>query len=221
MVGPDEAGIKTVTEYKFNEAHQRVKVVKRYKVVEEITRTSQEMRNRRSWVKFGDVTGKEVGVVDRDFTMRSHDAVTIDHPNAGEKQQDFEEIWKNANSGTATSNTWTMKRTMGETTEDDYKTNEERGMRGQGGGDDENPNAYRPPAMRGGAENRGAAQMSDKSQFDHATLRVTNISEDAREQDLRELFAKFGHIARVYLAKDRETMRCVWCVCVSVECGCV
>merc|ERR1712157_638433 len=37
------------------------------------------------------------------------------------------------------------------------------------------------------------------------TLRVTNISEDTTERDLQDLFRPFGQIARIYLAKDRET----------------
>lgn len=34
---------------------------------------------------------------------------------------------------------------------------------------------------------------------------MTNLSEDACEADLQELFRPFGPIARVYLAKDKQT----------------
>ncbi len=106
--------------------------------------------------------------------------------------------------GSVMSNKWSMKRQMGETNESDYA---DLGEGGAAGGDPANPNAYVPPAMRGGSRaNRGAEAMDARSQFDHATLRVTNISEDTREQDLRDLFARFGNVARIYLAKDRETM---------------
>ena len=40
---------------------------------------------------------------------------------------------------------------------------------------------------------------------DLPTLRVTNISEDTQENDLRDLFGTFGRIARVYVGRDRET----------------
>lgn len=49
------------------------------------------------------------------------------------------------------------------------------------------------------------------SRDDLPTLRVTNVSEDVEEDDLRELFQKAiggekaGRIARVYIGKDRET----------------
>lgn len=40
---------------------------------------------------------------------------------------------------------------------------------------------------------------------DLPTLRVTNISEDTQEQDLRDLFSYVGRVARVYVGRDRET----------------
>lgn len=204
--GPDDQGIKTVVEYKFDDQNRKVKVTKKFKVIQQITKTSDGMRQRRSIVKFGDCTGKEVGKVDKDFTMVSHDDLSIDHPNAADKQESFEELWSNVEKGSVISNKWSLKRELGETTEDDYKTKEELGL-GGGAGASDDPNRYVPPAMRaGGRENRGAASMDARSQYDHATLRVTNISEDTREQDLRDLFSRFGNVARIYLAKDRETM---------------
>ncbi|KAI6098626.1 eukaryotic translation initiation factor 3 subunit G-domain-containing protein [Pisolithus croceorrhizus] len=37
------------------------------------------------------------------------------------------------------------------------------------------------------------------------TLRVSNISEETQENDLRELFGAFGRVVRVYVGRDRET----------------
>ena len=34
---------------------------------------------------------------------------------------------------------------------------------------------------------------------------MSNLSEDVKDSDLRELFRRFGGIQRIYLAKDRET----------------
>ena len=46
---------------------------------------------------------------------------------------------------------------------------------------------------------------------DQAAVRVTNLSEDANENDLRELFGPFGPIQRVFLAKDKRTQQSkVW-----------
>jgi len=37
------------------------------------------------------------------------------------------------------------------------------------------------------------------------TLRITNISDETQENDLRELFGAFGKVVRVYVGRDRET----------------
>jgi translation initiation factor 3 subunit G len=59
----------------------------------------------------------------------------------------------------------------------------------------------RAGAGRGAGESmRGAGNREDLP-----TLRVTNISEDTQENDLRELFGNFGRVARVYVGRDRET----------------
>ena len=42
---------------------------------------------------------------------------------------------------------------------------------------------------------------------DQAAVRVTNLSEEATEGDLRELFGYFGSIQRVFLAKDKRTQQ--------------
>lgn len=64
---------------------------------------------------------------------------------------------------------------------------------------------YVPPSMRGA---RGPGESMGRpggSRDDLPTLRVTNISEDTQENDLRDLFSTFGRVARVYVGRDRET----------------
>lgn len=61
---------------------------------------------------------------------------------------------------------------------------------------------YVPPSVR----NRAAAGPGESMQRrDENSVRVTNLSEDTREEDLRELCAPFGQVSRVYIAYDRET----------------
>lgn len=62
---------------------------------------------------------------------------------------------------------------------------------------------YVPPSMRSGA-GRGGESMN-RPREDLPTLRVTNVSEDANEDDLRDLFSRFGRVHRVYIGRDRET----------------
>lgn len=64
---------------------------------------------------------------------------------------------------------------------------------------------YVPPSMRAGASRAGESMRGPGNREDMPTLRVTNISEDTQENDLRELFGGFGRIARVYVGRDRET----------------
>jgi hypothetical protein len=66
---------------------------------------------------------------------------------------------------------------------------------------------YVPPSMRGGG-GRGPGEAMGRpggSRDDLPTLRVTNISEDTQENDLRDLFGAFGRVSRVYVGRDRET----------------
>ena len=67
---------------------------------------------------------------------------------------------------------------------------------------------YVPPSMRTGASTRGPGEAMSRpggTRDDLPTLRVSNISEDTQENDLRELFGRFGRVARVYVGRDRET----------------
>ena len=85
--------------------------------------------------------------------------------------------------------------------------------------------SYVPPHMRngGGASSAGDRMGGGKFERDDlATLRVTNVSrvlivvflgiltslqvsEMAEEQELRDMFERFGRVTRVFLAKVRET----------------
>jgi len=51
--------------------------------------------------------------------------------------------------------------------------------------------------------------MNDRRRTeDTAAIRVSNLSESTQEADLQELFKPFGHIARIYLSKDKMTGQC-------------
>ena len=59
-----------------------------------------------------------------------------------------------------------------------------------------------------GGEKLGSGPGSSyRERDDLATLRVTNVSENAEEHHLRSMFERFGRVTRVFLAKDRETGR--------------
>lgn len=72
---------------------------------------------------------------------------------------------------------------------------------GSGGDGGPTGSKYVPMHMRLGAESKPMTNLRD----DAYTLRVTNLSEDVTESDLQDLFCRFGHTSRIYLARDRVT----------------
>jgi len=70
--------------------------------------------------------------------------------------------------------------------------------------------AYVAPHLRGkgrGAGDSMGGSGTNRERDDLATLRVTNVSEFAEENDLKDMFERFGRVTRVFLATDRETGR--------------
>ena len=82
-------------------------------------------------------------------------------------------------------------------------------MAGGAGAAAAGPGKYVPPSQRGDKKpgERGESFGSRTQQDDQATVRVTNLSEETQESDLRELFGYFGSIRRVFLAKDKITQQ--------------
>jgi translation initiation factor 3 subunit G len=65
---------------------------------------------------------------------------------------------------------------------------------------------YVPPSSRGGGSGNNSESYSRNEELH--TVRVTNITEDATEEDIRDLFSRFGQISRLFLAKDKDTNLC-------------
>ncbi|QSL66159.1 hypothetical protein MERGE_000534 [Pneumocystis wakefieldiae] len=65
---------------------------------------------------------------------------------------------------------------------------------------------YIVPHLRAG-RSAGGDSMFRRDKDENYTVRVTNVSEEAREEDIREMFERFGRISRLYLARDKETGR--------------
>ncbi|CAF0828290.1 unnamed protein product [Brachionus calyciflorus] len=67
--------------------------------------------------------------------------------------------------------------------------------------------AYVPPSKRAGASAASVAgkkvEFGKQANKDDFTVRVSNLPEEATENDLQELFKSFGKVVRVFLAKDK------------------
>ncbi|CAH8679224.1 unnamed protein product [Schistosoma haematobium] len=67
---------------------------------------------------------------------------------------------------------------------------------------------YIPPSLRGDAANTSGSSMStDKRPFDENTVRVTNLPPDTTADELKSVFSAFGHVVRIYPAKDKLTQQ--------------
>ena len=186
--GPDENGIKTYIEYKFNDKNQfppHVKVTRRVKVKTITKKVKRAVQERKRWTKFGAAKGKKPGEVDTNVTIYSTDDVFIESPFA--KQEDV-----------ATSLFKKLE-------EEKIKHAVRNSIKGDVDSfTSAKKNSYVVPGMR---EN-GKVSFGEKMADDNSTtLRVTNLSEETREDDIRRLFSSYGDITRLHVALDRDTQR--------------
>ncbi|KAL7675691.1 hypothetical protein ACOME3_001959 [Neoechinorhynchus agilis] len=76
----------------------------------------------------------------------------------------------------------------------------------------EKSDRYVPPNRRPGASGPAdtfppTSRQVPARRSDEPTIRVTNLPEDVRDSDLRELFQSFGRITRTFMPRDRTTNR--------------
>jgi len=209
-------GSETIVTYSLREDGKKIKTTRRIKKTTIKTVVNPRVAERKHWSKFGQEKGKPLGP-QTDTTSVAENILF--RPVAGWKastEDKSEEAKKKNNLKDAkikcricSGDHWTTKCPFKDTMApegadaapaDMGDAAPESGALGAGG------SSYVPPHMRG----RGGAgeKMGGKFERDDlATLRVTNVSEFAEEQDLRDMFSRFGHVTRVFLAKDRETGR--------------
>lgn len=217
---PDAQGRKSITEYRMNSSGQRVKTVSVVKVMAVQSRESKEIAGRRLRMKkFGAAASS---TDESNVTIRSKDEerVVLEEEDGGGHAQ--QHSVKEAMNEFAKRQMWRklqQKYNVSDSNlppppeeEEESELAEARRATGrENTAKVEAPasrSTYVPPSMRGKelAAGSGMQRMQAYEDRDHATLRVTNISEDTKEQDLQALFSPYGRIARIYLAKDRDTL---------------
>ncbi|KAG0535210.1 hypothetical protein BDA96_04G346800 [Sorghum bicolor] len=221
VVGPDANGLKKVIEYHIDDEGNKVKVTTTTRVRK--VRRSRRAIERRSWPKFGDAAKEAAG---SRLTMVSTEEIFFDRTRAASGNT-------GDGAGPSTSADSLAKgndkpgggllmvcRTCGKkgdhwTSKCPYKDlapqqGESSGDRppsadGSGGaaGGKGGSGAYVPVFKRLGGDRSGADVMRRRN--DENSVRVSNLSEDARDPDLAELFGQFGQLSRVYVAIDRVT----------------
>ena len=231
--GPDKDGIKTITEYRTDEATgKKFQMIRKVKETRVVTRTSKAILARRQWKKFGKCAklppGPEQGV-----TFTSHDNINLQlkckkrEDDTAEEDDDPLRKLKNTDSVVTCSHCgerghWSLRCPKRDNivvvqksrpNEESSNPPEDR----RPGGGEERDAKYVPMHMRGrgggggggggdfrGGDRKDAARSEEDSSNQ---IRVTNISEDTTENDLRDLFRRFGPTSRIYLAKDKGTQQ--------------
>ncbi|KAL2872414.1 eukaryotic translation initiation factor 3 subunit G-domain-containing protein [Aspergillus lucknowensis] len=223
QVTTNKDGTKTVTSYRFNDDGKKVKVTRRIKTTVVREHVNPQVAERRTWAKFGlekghaagpsfDTTSVGENIVFRPSVNWKAQAAEAEK-NGGEKgsikdQLKDKKVKCRICSGEHFTARCPFKDTMAPVDEpsaggegEGAAGEEAAGGLGAGGG------SYVPPHLRKGAAGGGERMAGKYEKDDLATLRVTNVSELAEEQELRDLFERFGRVTRVFLARDRETQR--------------
>eukprot|EP01060_Flectonema_neradi_P032543 TRINITY_DN51_c1_g2_i1.p1 TRINITY_DN51_c1_g2~~TRINITY_DN51_c1_g2_i1.p1 ORF type:complete len:260 (+),score=69.64 TRINITY_DN51_c1_g2_i1:47-826(+) len=182
-------GTKLVIEYVVRDG-EKFKITKRYR---ERTRQQKFFKaaeeRQKNWVKFGKavVNDPELTVIGEEQKLELGKKEEI---KKNKIESDFASIISNATTA-AQGGTGVYQAPTDRSKAD---------APGDAPGGDKKSGTYVAPG-RGGGETDGSRPPRD----DSCTVRITNLSEDISEDDLRQLFVKYGQISRSYVAVDKVT----------------
>merc|ERR1712001_3894 len=226
---------KITTEYSHNDDGKKVKIIRTFKIEKKLV--SKAVARRKALAKFGMSRNDRPGP-DPATTIIAEEILMNFVHNKEESEKDVEDksaIQRLAESNKGVvkcrickEDHWTTmcpyKDTLGPlrdslagTEKDGEGGQAEAGKLGEPGkpgaglpGTSAGPGGKYVPPSRRGADGRIGESMPDRKgrDADTAAIRVSNLSENTQEGDLQELFKPFGHIARIYLAKDKITGQC-------------
>ncbi|KAH9606393.1 hypothetical protein KSS87_004615 [Heliosperma pusillum] len=198
---PDTDGVKTMTEYKFNDKGEKVKITTKSRVVI----NKKIILERRSWAKFGDAI--KDGPNSNGLTTYPPEDVKIERPGSDDKDKDKVKHTKADPNQPTRDGTIKVCRTCHQkgdhwTAACPYKNLAQSAEVLATPDPNPNPN---PTATKKYVPPIRTTTTDPKRRNDENSVRVSNLSEDTREADLQELFEPFGHVTRVYVATDRST----------------
>ncbi|KAN0105176.1 translation initiation factor 3 RNA-binding subunit [Russula decolorans] len=218
----DDNGIRTTVEYAVNEEGKKVKITRRIKRTLQKSLVEHAVAERKTWTKFGLEKGKKPGPDGATTTVGETVFLKLTPGNKSAELEPSEQQALKTTLSKVGAGKVVCRICKGDhfTAKCPYKDSlaglesfETPPVIGEEDADAPTPAAapaasgpskYVPPSMR----NRGPGESMSRpggARDDLPTLRVTNISEDTQENDLRELFGSFGRVARVYVGRDRDT----------------
>ncbi|RKP28158.1 eukaryotic translation initiation factor 3 subunit G-domain-containing protein [Syncephalis pseudoplumigaleata] len=218
----EDKDVKVIVEYKTNDLGKKVKVTRRIRMHMVQERVHKAAALRKQWEKFGDEKGKPPGpdvtttvIGEKVFLKLSTTGAAAEEEADDEekKRQDMKgkKILCRICKGGHFTSKCPYKDTLKPLDELESTVKPSAGSAAAAaaaGGDGKS--SYVPPHMRAGADTSRAGGMdgAERDRRDENTLRVTNLSEDVQDDDVRELFRSFGPISRIYVSKDRDTGLC-------------
>merc|ERR1711939_703023 len=175
-------GTKTTVSYRLDDQGRKIKVTRKTRTTVHKERVNPVVAERREWSKFGLEKGKPKGP--------QPDTTSVGENIVFRPSRD----WKNVQAEEAKAGGG--KDTMapaddGATPVANPMEDDEDGAGKAAGGLGVGGSSYVPPHMRKGAQGAGERMGGKFERDDLATLRVTNVSEMAEEQELRDLFERF------------------------------
>ncbi|KAF1353833.1 translation initiation factor 3, subunit G [Delphinella strobiligena] len=221
-------GTETIVTIFLNEDGKKVKRTQRLRTITKRIYEKPGVAERKQWPKMGIEAGRAAGphsdtttlgenIIFRPQVGYKSGAAEVTNPEEDKKTEALKKMQIKCRicSGDHFTTKCPFKDTMapeGEAGAGIPDLSEEAGSKtleglGSGMGTGPGGSSYVPPHMRKGGAGAGERMGGKFERDDLATLRVTNVSEFAEEDELRALFERFGRVTRVFLAKDRETGR--------------
>ncbi|KAF2235592.1 translation initiation factor 3, RNA-binding subunit [Viridothelium virens] len=220
QITKNKDGSETIVTFVIRDDGQKVKQTRRIKKTVIREKVNPRVAERRQWAKFGAEAGRPLGP-QTDTTSVGENIVFRPQagfkPGGAEKENESAKTQKDALKNVSikcricSGDHFTTKCPFKDTMAPEGEPGTTPGDLGledaPAGGLGTSGSSYVPPHLRKGGAGTGERMGGKYERDDLATLRVTNVSEFAEENDLREMFERFGRVTRVFLAKDRETGR--------------
>ncbi|CEG69608.1 Putative Eukaryotic translation initiation factor 3 subunit G [Rhizopus microsporus] len=220
----DDDGNKVIIEYRDNEDGKKVKVTRKIRSKLVTEHVNKAVAQRKKWTKFGEEEGRKPGPDLSTTTIGENIPLKLKSTVGKNVEAVAEEEAKSKIQAQAKTKNIACRICKGEhfTSKCPYKDTMQPldeiastieavkldttvdAIRSEASSPA--PSKYTPPHLRNKGPTTGETMREKRD--DSATLRVTNLSEDVTDSDIYDLFNRFGNIARVYLARDRETNLC-------------